>query len=439
MNLVCGINPVLEALNAGARQFDRLLIAKGLRNRRVTEAIARATHIGVPLRFESRAALDHMAHGVNHQGLIAVVSAKPVIDLDGLLSQAHDPALLVVLDGVEDPRNLGAIVRTVEAAGADGLVLPERHTAPLSETVSRASAGALDYVRVARVGNLTQAIEAIKARGLWVVGFDASGTDRWHAPDFRRPSALVFGGEGRGMRRLVRETCDQIVAMPLFGQVASLNVSVAVGAGLYEVVRQRGFVPSHVRPIPARAPTRAREIIGPSSEDAEEDPGHIGPPLVAEETVADDATVDLDDADTQPHTISVIDLHEEVAWDNRANNSSVEGAERYARRQYEGRQGQKPQAKDAGAEPREVVRATGSAARPPGRGPRFRRRRRGRPAAPPATAPPATAPPAAAQQLAPRPPSDAQVPANAATPAQPGANDSANQPSQRRRRRRRRH
>jgi 23S rRNA (guanosine2251-2'-O)-methyltransferase len=149
MQLICGINPVLEALGARERHFDRLLVVKGLRNRRVSDAIARASQLGIPLRFEAREMLDRMAGGVPHQGLIAVVSAKPLLGLDELLDQARSPALLVVLDGVEDPRNLGAIVRTAEAAGADGVVLPERHSAGLSETVARASAGALEHVKVA--------------------------------------------------------------------------------------------------------------------------------------------------------------------------------------------------------------------------------------------------------------------------------------------------
>src|SRR5688500_16716536 len=150
MNLICGINPVLEALTAGTRAFDRLLVVKGLRNRRVSDAIGRASQLGVPLRFETREALDRLAAGVPHQGVIAVVSPKPVMGLSDLLAVARDPALLVVLDGIEDPRNLGAIVRTVEASGADGVLLPERHSAGLSDTVSRSSAGALAHVKVAR-------------------------------------------------------------------------------------------------------------------------------------------------------------------------------------------------------------------------------------------------------------------------------------------------
>jgi 23S rRNA (guanosine2251-2'-O)-methyltransferase len=272
MNLICGINPVLEALSARTRHFDRLLVVKGLRNRRVSEAIAQASKHGIPLRFEARETLDRLSGGVPHQGLIAVVSAKPVLSLEKVLEQARTPPLLLLLDGVEDPRNLGAILRTAEAAGVDGVLLPERHSAGLSETVGRASAGALEHVHVARVGNVTQTLESLKARGFWVVGFDASATQRWDAVDMRGPVVLVLGGEGRGIRRLVREHCDHLASLPLFGHVSSLNVSVAAGVALYEVVRQRGTVPSHVRPI-AQRPATTRHIQGPASGDHEDDPG----------------------------------------------------------------------------------------------------------------------------------------------------------------------
>ena len=305
MDLICGINPVVEALNAEARHFDRLLIAKGVRNRRIEEAISKASRRGIPLRFESRETLDRLAGSVPHQGIIAVVSAKPVMALETLLDQAHQPGLVVVLDGVEDPRNLGAILRTSEAAGADGVVLPERHSAGLSETVSRASAGGLEHVKVARVGNVAQSIEALKARGYWVVGFDASGTERWDSVDYKRNVALVLGGEGRGIRRLVRERCDHLASIPLFGHVASLNVSVAAAVALYEVVRQRGAVPSHVRPIPARAATAVRHVVGPRDGDSEGDPGQRYVPGVE----ADDS---FDEESPEP--LRVLGDHEEAAW-----------------------------------------------------------------------------------------------------------------------------
>ena len=306
MNLICGINPVFEALAAGTRHFDRLLIVKGLRSQRLSDAIRRATQLGIPLRFEMRETLDRMAGGVPHQGIIAVVSEKPVLSLESLLETARDPALVVVLDGVEDPRNLGAILRTAEAAGADGVVLPERHSAGLSETVGRASAGALEHVQVARVGNLVQALEALKARGIWVVGFDAAGTERWDAVDLARPVALVLGGEGRGIRRLVREHCDHLVSIPHFGHIGSLNVSVAAGIALYEAVRQRRAVPSGVRPIPAR-PTPAPQIVGPAPDDDEHDPGARPMPSPGAHEPGGD-----DEEPTAP--VTHVDPHDDVAW-----------------------------------------------------------------------------------------------------------------------------
>lgn len=308
MNLICGINPVVEALTAGSRHFDRLLVVKGIRNRRVSEAITRASQMGIPLRFEPRETLDRMAGGIPHQGLIAVVSAKPVITLEKLLDGARTPALVVLLDGVEDPRNLGAILRTVDAAGADGVLLPDRHSAGLSETVSRASAGGLEHVQVARIGNVSQAIDELKARGVWVVGFDASGTERWDAVDYRRPIALVLGGEGRGIRRLVRERCDHLVSLPLFGHVGSLNVSVAAGIALYEVLRQRGAVPSHVRPIPLRPSSAAGHVLGPGDDDAEHDPGDLAPARAAY------VEGDDDDADDRPPSALPVDDLDHPAW-----------------------------------------------------------------------------------------------------------------------------
>jgi 23S rRNA (guanosine2251-2'-O)-methyltransferase len=307
MNLICGINPVLEALAAGTRHFDRLLVVKGLRNRRLAEAIRRATRLGIPLRFELRDTLDRLAGGVPHQGVIAIVSARPTLSLEQLVDAAREPALLVALDGVEDPRNLGAVLRTVEAAGADGVLTPERHSAGLSEIVARASAGALEHVQVARVGNLVQALEGLKDRGIWAVGLDASGSERWDAVDLCRPVVLVFGGEGRGIRRLVREHCDHLVCIPQFGHVSSLNVSVAVGIALYEAVRQRRAVPSTVKPIPAR-PVLPVSVIGPEPDDGETDPGAPPRPVTDAEPVADE------EGEVEP-ALARVDIHgDEVAW-----------------------------------------------------------------------------------------------------------------------------
>ena len=385
MNLICGINPVLEALAAGTRHFDRLLIVKGLRSRRLADAIRRATLLGIPLRFEMRETLDRMAGGVPHQGIIAVVSEKPVLSLESLLEGAHPPALVVVLDGVEDPRNLGAILRTAEAAGADGVVLPERHSAGLSETVARASAGALEHVPVARVGNLVQALETLKARGVWVVGFDAAGTERWDAVDLARPVAVVFGGEGRGIRRLVREHCDHLVSIPHFGHVASLNVSVAAGIALYEAVRQRRAVPSVVRPIPAR-PAPAPRIIGPGPDDAESDPGARPRPPVDEDAL--DHEPDLEPGDDElPLPVTHVDPHDDVAWGQGPTVLKSVGFERVRRpngRRGKGRRrqgGGRPPLRDhPPGGPPPGAPSPGDGGAPPGPAPRRkgRRRRHGR-------------------------------------------------------------
>jgi 23S rRNA (guanosine2251-2'-O)-methyltransferase len=394
MNLICGINPVLEAISAGTRHFDRLLVVKGLRNRRISEAMARASQKGIPLRFEARETLDRMAGGVPHQGLIAVVSAKPAIGVEELLARARDPALVVVLDGVEDPRNLGAVLRSVEAAGADGVLLPERHSAGLSESVSRASAGALDHVRVARIGNVVQALEALKARGFWVVGFDAAGTERWDAIDYRRPIALVLGGEGRGIRRLVRERCDHLASIPLFGHIGSLNVSVAAGVALYEVVRQRGATPSHVRPIPARTSAH-RAILGPAAGDQEDDPGRI---------VTGQAARDAEDPPEAAAPLFVeMDDEEPAAWAGPTVLKAVahrgrQGGERFhaSRNLRDGRRrGRHPQREPEQRGP-EAGQAGSNAPQEPRGQSRGRRRRRGaRPQPPTGSAPPGNGAPAA--------------------------------------------
>ncbi len=274
MPIVCGIHPVLEALSLGSRTIERVVVTKGVRNKRILEVIRKASERGVPLRFEPREALDRAADGERHQGVLAIVAEKGLLSLEELQKTARPPALFMLLDGVEDPRNLGAIIRSVDAAGADGLILPDRHTASLSDAASRTAAGALESVKIARIGNVVQALESLKAKGFWIVGFDGSGKERWDAIDYKRPVVLVLGGEGKGIRRLVKEHCDHIVSLPVFGQVSSLNVSVAAGIALYEAVRQRGTVPTLARPIPPRAlVAKKRVVIGPPPEDREEDPG----------------------------------------------------------------------------------------------------------------------------------------------------------------------
>lgn len=382
MQLICGINPVLEALGAGARHFDRLLVVKGIRNRRVSETIARASQRGIPLRFEARETLDRMSGGLPHQGVIAVVSEKALLDLHTLLAEVREPAFVVVLDGVEDPRNLGAVLRSAECAGADGVVIPERHSAGLSEAAARASAGALEYVKVARVGNLSQALDAMKARGLWIVGYDAEGKERWDAVDLKKPIAVVVGGEGRGIRRLIREKCDHLVSLPLFGHVTSLNVSVAAGIALYEVVRQRGTIPTHVRPIPLKKLQAHEPIVGPAADDAEPDPGAVAQRLQALRAAGEPEPEDESPA-------GVVDIHEEAAWSGGAGGPVVVKHREREHREHRDHRGPRRSGRRDGERSAPRTPAAGEArpaaggdapegqGRPEG-GRRRRRRRRGR-------------------------------------------------------------
>ena len=240
-----GLLPVLEALRAGNRRVERVTVAEGAHESRLHELFELARAAGVPVRRAPRSELQRLAAGANHQGVIASVSAIAYADADELLgrlaarAQSGDPPLAVVLDGVEDPRNLGAIIRTAECAGVDGLFIPERRAAGLTETVAKAAAGALEYLPVARAQNVARLVEDFKERGLWTIGTDADANIEYTDWDWTQPCALLLGGEGAGLRRLVRERCDALVRIPLRGRVTSLNVSVAAGIILYEALRQR--------------------------------------------------------------------------------------------------------------------------------------------------------------------------------------------------------
>ncbi len=238
MDRLTGVHAVREALRAG-RPLDRVVIARGRHGERIAEILRLARSRGVPVRFERRELLDRMAGGTHHQGVVALTAAETTVALDDLLARASPPGLLVVLDGVEDPRNLGAVIRTALAAGASGVVIPERRAAGLTEAVAQAAAGALSYLPVARVTNLAAAIERIQAAGYWVVGFDERVERPYTALDLTRPVALVFGGEGRGLRELTRRRCDELAAIRTVGPIRSLNVSVAAGVVLFEALRQR--------------------------------------------------------------------------------------------------------------------------------------------------------------------------------------------------------
>lgn len=241
-----GVLPVLEALRAGSRRVERVTIAEGAHESRLHELFEAARAAGVPVRRAPRAEVQRIAAaGVNHQGVVASVAAAAYHDAEELIEELAArvgtlaPPLVIVLDGVEDPRNLGAIIRTAECAGVDALFVPERRAVGLTETVAKSAAGALEYLPVARAQNIARLIEDFKARGIWTIGTDAEANIDYTDWDWTQPCALLFGGEGAGLRRLVRERCDALVRIPLRGHITSLNVSVAAGIVLYEAVRQR--------------------------------------------------------------------------------------------------------------------------------------------------------------------------------------------------------
>ena len=235
--LICGVHAVYEALSSRRQPIERIHIAREGLSGKVKEILDLARERDVPVRKEDRTVLDRMARGEIHQGIIAISSEVGYADFEILFKK--DKPLIVVLDGVEDPHNLGAVIRTAEACGASGIVVPERHSAPLSATVVKGSAGATAHLPVVRVKNLVAAIDELKERSIWVVGVDPAGTKDWTGFDYSGPVALVLGGEHKGLRRLVREHCDALVRLPMLGKIASLNISVAAGVLLYEVVRQR--------------------------------------------------------------------------------------------------------------------------------------------------------------------------------------------------------
>ncbi|MEZ5363778.1 MAG: 23S rRNA (guanosine(2251)-2'-O)-methyltransferase RlmB [Bryobacterales bacterium] len=238
MDRLFGIHAVTAALEAG-RPLDRVLIARGAGGPRMQAVIDACRQLGVPVRFEPRDRLDKEARGGVHQGVVAFGSARRAVDLADILEQAEDDALVVVADGVEDPHNLGAIIRSAHAAGAVALITPERRSVGMTDTVAKAAAGALEFLPIARVKNINRALDDLKEAGFWVYGLDERGEDTCWEIDWRGKTALVLGAEGHGLHRLTAEKCDRLARIPMQGQVASLNVSVAAGVALFEAVRQR--------------------------------------------------------------------------------------------------------------------------------------------------------------------------------------------------------
>ena len=242
--IVYGINAVTEALRAG--RLRRIRVA-GRDDARLRRLLDDAVAAGVTVQSVPRDSLDRQAHGASHQGVVADVSSLSEATLEELARTDGEPALIVVLDGVEDPQNVGAILRSVDAAGGQGVVRQTRRAAPLDGAAAKASAGAIHHVRVAEVVNIARAIVDLKRQGVWAVGLDAESKTTYYDLDLRMPIALVVGAEGHGLRRLVRERCDFVAAIPMAGHVGSLNVSAATAIVLFEAVRQRRVKGSSTR------------------------------------------------------------------------------------------------------------------------------------------------------------------------------------------------
>ena len=240
MHYIYGINAVSEALKARGRAFAWVGVAKERNDIRLKRVIDDCRKVGVPVRFIPRIELDEMAGTGAHQGVVAVTSSKQYSDLDDVVgAKRGDHSLIVVLDGVEDPHNLGAILRTADAAGADGVVIPERRAAGVTGTVTKVSAGASEHLPIAKVTNIARSLEELKDRNIWTVGLDERGQQSYNSIDYKMDCAIVLGAEGKGLHDLVAKKCDFLVSIPMLGKVPSLNVSVAAGVVLYEVVRQR--------------------------------------------------------------------------------------------------------------------------------------------------------------------------------------------------------
>lgn len=239
--MIEGRNALTEALRAG-RAIDKVYVANGDTNRSLNHLIAQAKQAGAVIVKTERAKLDMMSPTGAHQGVIASVAAHDYSTIDDIFARAEargEAPLIVVCDELSDPHNLGAIIRSAECAGAHGVIIPKRRSVGLTAVVSKTSAGALEYMPVARVSNITQAIRELKERGIWVLGTAADGNTRLYDADLKGPAAIIIGNEGEGMSRLVAESCDYLVSIPMRGQISSLNASAAAAILLYEAVRQR--------------------------------------------------------------------------------------------------------------------------------------------------------------------------------------------------------
>lgn len=238
---VAGRNSVAEVLKSG-RSINKILVAKGERHGAIKEIIGQARSQGLVVQEVDSAKLDQITEGMRHQGVVAMVAPVAYAELEDILGKAQENGeqpFIVLLDELEDPHNVGAILRTSDATGVHGVLLPKRRSSPLTATVAKTSAGAVEYVPVARIGNISQTLKKLKKQGLWIVGADMDGDKNYYEADLTGPIVVVVGSEGQGMGRLTKEECDFVVRIPMKGKITSLNASVACSLLLYEVLRQR--------------------------------------------------------------------------------------------------------------------------------------------------------------------------------------------------------
>jgi len=268
MEVLYGLHPVEEAVRSGAGRLDQVMLARERKDARLERLAEICRAAGVRVSLESREQLTRMARTDAHQGALAVVRERAFLDIDDLLAKRNiykenqQHRFFLALDGIEDPHNLSALLRTADGAGVDGVVLPERRSAPISAIVAKTSAGASEHVRIARVTNLVRALEQMKQANVWVLGLDERGAPDYADFDFRTDCVLVLGREGAGLHDLVKKTCDHLLRIPMAGMVSSLNVSVAGAVVMYEAMRQRARpsdLPSHTKPA---APAKPRKGLG---------------------------------------------------------------------------------------------------------------------------------------------------------------------------------
>jgi 23S rRNA (guanosine2251-2'-O)-methyltransferase len=271
MDVLYGLHPVEEALKAGRRRFDHVLVARERHDDRLERLVAACHEAGVRVRHEPRDELTHIAQTQAHQGVVALVRPQEFLAIEDLFEpdsprQSGNGRLVLALDGIEDPQNLGALLRVADGAGVDGVVLTERRSAPLSSAALKASAGAAEHLRIARVVNLVRALDDLKRHNLWVVGLDERAQTDYDRFDFTGDCVIVLGREGAGLHDLVRRTCDHLLRIPMAGGVSSLNVSTAGAVVLYEAARQRRALAQGAAalngPQPASKPVKKQKGLG---------------------------------------------------------------------------------------------------------------------------------------------------------------------------------